>query len=141
MKIKQAGLSLLECMIVLAVFGIALASAAVDLPVIRERRLIRAEAESIRLTLEQAAILSVASLQGVDVEVKSSSISVRYLGGRELIARQLAPSLSLASQGRSREVLTFYPTISATPATLILKSRTLSCSIVVSLRTRVTATC
>jgi prepilin-type N-terminal cleavage/methylation domain-containing protein len=141
MKAQQAGVSLVECMVVLAVLGIACAVAAVDLPELRERRVIRTEAESIKLVLEQAAMLAVASMQGVDAEITKNAISLKYQGGTSILVRHLPLSLRLISQGESRHLLTFYPTVSATPATFVLKSRTLSCSIVVSLRTRITVIC
>jgi hypothetical protein len=80
-------------------------------------------------------------MQGVDAEITKNAISLKYQGGTSILVRHLPLSLRLISQGESRHLLTFYPTVSATPATFVLKSRTLSCSIVVSLRTRITVIC
>jgi prepilin-type N-terminal cleavage/methylation domain-containing protein len=141
MQRKNVGFSLIECLIALGIVGLILAGALPQLSAWRDSRLLRAEADKIRLTLEHAATLAIASLRTVEVSLNKNSATVRYQDGSTILVHHRPPSLFLAPQGSNRDVLVFYPTITATPATLSLKSRTLTCSIIVSLRTRVTARC
>lgn len=136
------GFTFLECLLTLAMFGIATSLATVNLLEYTKRRTLLLETDRIRLLLEYAAILSLTTDDTVGVTLSDSGISVTPQSPVRPIKYQLREDIRIRRVGSSSQApLAFYPTTTASPTTLSVVSSAGTCSITISLRTRITALC
>lgn len=136
------GFTFLECLLTLVIIGIATSLATVNLLEYTKRRTLLLETDRVRLLLEHAAILSLTTGDAVGVTLSDSGISVTPLNAARSIRYEFAEDIRIKRVGSSSQApLAFYPTTTASPTTLSIVSSAGTCSITISLRTRITALC
>jgi type II secretory pathway pseudopilin PulG len=136
------GFTFLECLLTLATIGIVTSVATVNLLEYTRRRTLLLETDRVRLLLEYAAILSLTTGDTVGVTLSDSGISVTPQSPAQSIRYKFPGDIRIKRVGSSSQApLAFYPTTTASPTTLSVVSSAGTCSITISLRTRITALC
>jgi hypothetical protein len=136
------GYTFIECLLTLATISVVASLSTLGLLEYSKRRALLLETDRIRLLLEQAAIISLASGEEVRINLSDSALTLNRANSRSLITHRLPSEIRVQRVGSpSQAALAFYPTLAASPTTLSVNSPAGSCSITIALRTRITATC
>jgi type II secretory pathway pseudopilin PulG len=132
------GFSLTETLFVVAITGMLIAASVPKISDIANRLVLRSEASSIRLFLERTFNFSLASRETIKVALNSGELIAAMRDNTPLFSYRLKGGISLAPVSSP---LIFYPTIAASPQTLLLKKGQSSCSVIISLRGRIRFSC
>jgi prepilin-type N-terminal cleavage/methylation domain-containing protein len=135
------GFSLLELLIALGITAVVSTTATVHIRGIQRRSVLRAEATSIQMLLEESYFAALAYQHEVLVHLDRQRVYTLLYPGMMRASHTLRDTVSLVLAPGQNPTLQFYPSISATPATLTLQSHGLVCQIVISLRGRIRTTC
>lgn len=135
------GFSLPELLVALALSSLMLAVSIPSIARWNSRRALVAEGARLSLSLENAYIAALS--YGAPVTVSFKNNRVRALMGENRTLSSYAPNARVVVANKSTDQgdLTFYPTHTATPATIVIKSSAGECSVVISLRGRMRSTC
>lgn len=135
------GFSLPELLVALALSSLMLAVSIPSIARWNSHRVLVAEGARLTLALENAYIAALS--YGVPVTVSLKNNRVRAFVGESRTLATYAPHAGVVVANKSVEQgdLSFYPTHTATPATLTITSSSGECSIIVSLRGRMRSTC
>jgi len=136
----QKGTSILELLLVLSITSILIAASTVSISALRDPLAVQFEANRLRLFLERAYTHAVSnempnavSIGGDNVILSSDgSIISTYKVNRRVI---FGPPEWL------HKPIRFYPTLSASPATITLSTNSYTCSVTLSLRGRTRVVC
>ena len=135
------GLSLIEMLLVISLIAslaaIALPSLAGWIP----KHTVRLEARSVQLLLERAYTVAVARASPVTVEIAGDHIKAATATGAQLFSRPLRAPVTARLKSNEKSSLVFYPSHTASPATILVEGPSHLCSIVVSLRGRTRMEC
>ena len=135
------GFSLLELIIALGITAIAGTTATLQISGIHHRSVLRAEATSIQMLLEESYLAALAYQHEVLVHLEAQRVYTSLNHVRTRGSHTLRKNVSLVLAPGQSSTIQFHPSISATPATLTLQSHALTCQIIISLRGRIRTTC
>lgn len=135
------GFSLVEVLVTLGLISILASLAAPHLSAHAHRLVLRSEASAMRLFLERCAAYALSAQAPVEVALAKDSLTARHPGGAALGGHTLQHGATLEPLSQGESSLLFYPSISASPATMVLTRGGISCSIILSLRGRVRFVC
>ena len=136
-----AGFTLVEALIVMSILTIGLSTAVNHLATYqRDAKLFRV-ASSVKLLVERTYSHALATRQEMVVTVEPTLARARTASGME--RERLAFKAPIAPELRNNQPqeIRLYPSISASPATITLRSGKRACEVIVSLRGRVRTQC
>ena len=135
------GASLIELLLSMAITSILFSIAAPSLSSLRGREHVLAESARIRLALEQGYISALAHDAVVVASFGDHGVDLVFARGPSILHLSPPPGVTVRMKSPDQKEIAFYPTHAATPATVLIESGSLTCSIVVSLRGRVRSLC
>lgn len=138
---SQNGFSVIEALVTMSILGILTALAAPQFSSYATKLTLRSEASRVRLFLERSAAYAITSRETVEIEVSRTMLAALRPGGAQRDLHTLRHNTQLKLPSGETTTVLLYPTITASPATLVLTKGGLSCSVIVSLRTRVRIVC
>lgn len=125
----------------MSIIGLLAALAVPQVSAYITRLTLRSEASSVRLFLERCSALALTARTQVNVAVSSTALAAQHLNGALIGTYTLQKGVTVNPLAGGATSLLFYPSISASPATLELSKGGRSCSIVISLRGRIRFVC
>ena len=137
----QAGFSLIEILATLSIIGIVITLA---IPQFRSHSTglaLRNEARALQTFLELSAAYALTARATVAITGSDKSTSASQSDGTILYSHRIQHGASLDLLASSALPLYFYPTLSASPATLTLTKNSRTCAVIISLRGRVRSSC
>jgi type II secretory pathway pseudopilin PulG len=140
-SLRERGVSLLEVIAVLAFLGILLSISVPTIATFSGRTYLRRETVAARLFLERAYAHALAFRQPITVTIENASLTTRSENGQLVERLSLRRKVLLRPESVRDGRILFYPSITASPATLRLTRGASQCSIVISLRGRTRITC
>jgi prepilin-type N-terminal cleavage/methylation domain-containing protein len=99
------------------------------------------EARAVQLALEQAYVVAVTRGIPVKVGISLGSITAATPSNPTVFAHRLRSPVTARIKGEQKEALFFYPSHTASPATITIENNSYLCSLVVSLRGRIRREC
>lgn len=99
------------------------------------------EARAVQLALERAYAIAVTRAIPVKVAISLRSISASTTSNTLLFAHPIRAPVTARIKGEQKEALFFYPSHTASPATITIENNSYLCSLVVSLRGRIRREC
>ena len=142
MKYKSSpGFSLLELLVALAFLMLLVGISAPSIASLRGKSKLQREAERLRSTLTALSLRAVQQEDDAMLLVNKESYTARFskTPKRRALFREIIPPVKLLSS--SREIITFYKSGVATPATFELGDGASRCTLRLSLRGRVASSC
>jgi prepilin-type N-terminal cleavage/methylation domain-containing protein len=137
----ERGFSLIETLLVISLIG---SLAAITLPSLSAwipQHAVRLEARSVQLILERAYTLAITRAIPVEVHIAPNLVTVRTHNGTPLLSRHLRAPLTTRIKSGESGPLIFYPSHTASPATVLIEGPSYLCAVVVSLRGRTRREC
>ena len=137
----NSGFGVLE---VLLTLGITSALAAVVLPSLArwaQHRAVYQESERVRLSLERSYLAALSFETPVTLSFSGSSTEAHLENGGALFKLFHPENITVTLKSPEQKSLMFYPSHTATPTTIVIKSPYHECSVVLSLRGRVRSLC
>lgn len=140
------GFSLLEALVTISIISVLATIAVPQVSAQSKRLALRSEASSLRLFLERCSAYALTVRSPVEVvlsprNLSPSTLSAQHQNGPLLGNYTLQNGVTLEPLAGGATSLLFYPSISASPATLVLNKGGISCSVVISLRGRIRFVC
>jgi prepilin-type N-terminal cleavage/methylation domain-containing protein len=135
------GASLIELLLSLAITSILFLIAAPSLPGLGRRQKVLTESARIRLALEQGYMSALAHDATVVASFGEHGIDLGFARGPSILHLSPPTGVTVRMKSPDQKEIAFYPTHTATPATVLIESGSLTCSIVVSLRGRIRSVC
>lgn len=135
------GFSLLEALGTISIISTLATIAVPQINAQVKRLALRSEASSLRLFLERCSAYALTVRSPVEVALSPSTLSAQRQDGSLLGTCTLQNGVTLAPLAGGATSLLFYPSISASPGTLVLNKGEISCSVIVSLRGRIRFVC
>lgn len=141
----QTGFTLIETLAALSIVGIVITVAIPQFNSHTTGLALRHEASALQTFLELSAAYALTARTTVEIRANSEglgkSITATQSDGTLISTHRVQHGASLDLATSSTFPLSLYPSISASPATLILNKNSRSCSVIISLRGRVRTTC
>lgn len=137
----QRGFSLIETLLVVSLIAALGAIAVPSLAGWLPRHAVRLEARSVQLILERAYGLAVTRGIPITVEIVPDRVRASTGAEEQIVSRSLRPSITARFKGNEKGPLIFYPSHTASPATIVIEGSSYICSIVLSLRGRTRTEC
>jgi prepilin-type N-terminal cleavage/methylation domain-containing protein len=137
----QRGFSLLELLLALAMVSIL---GAISFPALarwHSHALLKSEGTRLSLALEDAYVAALSYGETITVGFDRNVVQTIRSSGAPLATYSPRKGVSVSNKSTDQGNLTFYPTHTATPATVVITSPYGECEVVVSLRGRVRSTC
>jgi hypothetical protein len=106
----------------------------------RRGLIVRAESDRLRLLLERAYTLALTSQTSSRVEVIHDHIAL-WSADKRVTSYQVAHGVSIEAPPHLTEGIRFYSSHTASPATIMIRLSSTVCSLTISLRGRIRATC
>jgi prepilin-type N-terminal cleavage/methylation domain-containing protein len=136
-----SGFSLVEALVTISIISILATIAVPQVSAQVKRLTVRSEASSLRLFLERCSAYALTVRSPVEVALSPSTLSAQHQNGPLIGVHTLQNGVILEPLAGGAHTLLFYPSISASPATLVLNKGSTSCSVIVSLRGRIRFVC
>lgn len=137
----QRGFSLIETLLVVSLVASLGAIAAPSLAGWLPKHAVRVEARSVQLILDRAYGLAVTRGIPITVEIVPDRVRASTGAGEPILSRSLRPPITARFRGNEKSPLIFYPSHTASPATIVIEASSYMCSIVLSLRGRTRTEC
>lgn len=137
----EHGSSLLEAMVCVALLALHIAIATPGLFRWSESRKLFRVTEELRLALERSYITANRFQERVDVRFERDGSVIGLRGSNKVFALPPAAGITRSIKEVGQASVSFYSSRSATPATILVSSKTQSCSLILSLRGRVRRAC
>jgi len=125
---------------VLAISSIVVVAATGSVATLHESMAVRFDAERLRLMLERGYAYAVSSESPALIELERDRVTLRA-GGRVVTTYRTGKRVVIGPPEWLRKPLHFYPTLTTSPATLLVSSTTNRCAVTLSLRGRTRITC
>jgi len=138
---KIAGFTLLEVLAALSIVSISLVTAASSLATYQRKSKLSRTASSLRLLVERTYSHALATRQEITLVVKPTAAVSLTRAGDTLERLPIRAPIEPLLKDTAAQELNFYPSISASPATITLRSGAHVCQVVVSLRGRTRTVC
>lgn len=135
------GFSLIETLLVTSLLASLGAIAIPSLAGWMPRHQAQVEARAVQLALERAYAIAVTRATPVKVAISPKSVTATTTANSPLFAHHLRPPVTARIKGEQKEALYFYPSHTASPATITIENNSYLCSLVVSLRGRIRREC
>ena len=135
------GFSLIETLLALSIIGSLAAIAIPSLAAWIPQHAVRREARAVQLVIERAYTLALIRAVPVSVDISPTQITATAREGAPLFIHKLRAPVTARFKGNEKAPLTFYPSHTTSPATLLIESPAYLCSIVLSLRGRTRREC
>lgn len=135
------GFSLVETLLTLAISS---AMAAVALPSLsswRDKRAVRLEAKRLELALERAYAAALSYQQPLTMTFDNSKVRASISNNQLLYSYSARPPVKIRLKSTEQTHLTFYPSHTTTPTTLLVTAPSGECSVILSLRGRTRREC
>ncbi|MFN4896360.1 MAG: Tfp pilus assembly protein FimT/FimU [Pseudomonadota bacterium] len=136
-----SGFSLLETLIALSIVAVLTAVAAPHFANRTSALALQSESHRLLLFLERCSSYALTSRSTVEVAISSSTLSALQESKTVIAQHTIRHAAHLEPLPGGASSLFFYPSISASPATLNIIKGKLSCAVVISLRGRIRSTC
>jgi prepilin-type N-terminal cleavage/methylation domain-containing protein len=137
----QRGFSLIETLLVISLVASLGAIAVPSLAGWMPKHAVRLEARSVQIMLERSYGLAVTRGVPINVDIANDHITVSTGAGVIIFSRNLRSPITTRFKGNEKGPLLFYPSHTASPATILIESPSYLCSIVLSLRGRTRTEC
>lgn len=138
---SSKGFTITELLTALAILAVVLSVSLARLPDLsRQQRLCR-ETRRLQLLLNRTRARSLAFATPFTVAFRSDAVEVRDPTGTSLEKLPLLPGIRVKTTSNIKGELAFYPSHTATPATLTISLGSLAATLVVSLRGRTRVQC
>jgi Tfp pilus assembly protein FimT len=138
---RENGFSVVEAVVTLSILSLLAAVAVPQFSAYTKKLTLRSEASRLRLFLERCSAHALTSRETIEVAVSRNTFTASRQGGGVTSSHTLLHNTYIKPDNNDEITLLFHPTISASPATLILTNGTLTCSVIISLRTRIRFVC
>ena len=138
---SEYGLSLLEVVAAIAFIGIIIGTSVPAIATLHHRIHLRGETIATRQFLERAYGYALASRQPTIVRLTRTSLATHTESEVQLERLSLRRNVEIRLDSVRDGRILFYPSITASPATIRLTRGTQECSIVISLRGRTRVVC
>lgn len=139
--LMQRGFSLIETLLVLSLVASLGAIAVPSLAGWIPKHAVRLEARGVQLMLERAYGLALTRGTPITVEIAADHVVGSTTAGGIIFSRKLRSPITTRFKGNEKGPLLFYPSHTASPATIVVESPSYLCSIVLSLRGRTRTEC
>lgn len=137
----QRGFSLIETLLVISLVASLAAIAVPSLAGWLPKHAVRLEARSLQLMLERAYGLAVTRGVPIAVDIASDHVTAATGRGVPIVSRYLRSPITARFKGNEKGPLIFYPSHTASPATILIEGPSYLCLIVISLRGRTRREC
>jgi type II secretory pathway pseudopilin PulG len=140
-SLAQKGFSLLETLLVVSFIGIVTTLA---IPQFRSHTIglaLLSEATALQSFIELGAAYALTSRSVVSITAANEVLIASSSEGVALASHRISHGVSLDLPNSSALPLYLYPSISASPATLVVTKSNRKCSVIISLRGRVRTAC
>lgn len=138
---RIAGFTLLEMLTALSIISIGLATAAISLATYQRKTKLSRAASSLRLLVDRTYSRALAAHEEITLLVKPTEAVSLTRAGDALERLPIRAPIEPLLKDTTAQELQFYPSISASPATITLRSGAHVCQVVVSLRGRTRIVC
>lgn len=135
------GFSLIETLLVTSLLASLGAIAIPSLAGWMPKHQAQVEARAVQLALERAYTIAVTRAIAVKVAISPGSITATTPSNSLLFAHRLRAPVTARIKGDQKEAIYFYPSHTASPATIAVENNAYLCSLVVSLRGRIRKEC
>ena len=135
------GFSLIETLLVTSLLASLGAIAIPSLAGWMPKHHAQVEARAVQLALERAYAVAVTRGTSVKVAISLGSITASTASDTLLFAHRIRAPVTARIKGEHKEALYFYPSHTASPATITIENDSYVCSLVVSLRGRIRREC
>jgi prepilin-type N-terminal cleavage/methylation domain-containing protein len=135
------GFSLIETLLVTSLLASLGAIAIPSLAGWMPKHQAQVEAREVQLALERAYAVAVTRGISVKVAISQGSITASTTSNTLLFAHRIRAPVTARIKGEQKEALFFYPSHTASPATITIENKSYLCSLVVSLRGRIRREC
>lgn len=137
----KGGFSVIELLIVLAVVS---ALGAITTPAVgawHSRHSLIREGEKLRFFLERARLMALTHNTAIAVRFEPSHLFATASGTTPLFSFYPRNGVSVKNKSVELKPVIFYPTMTTTPSTILIKTALRECSVIVSLRGRIRNGC
>jgi len=135
------GFSLLDATLTMGILGIMILAAVNSFSSDARLNHLSTEAHSLRLLMERAYTHALAYQERITIRLNQSNAAVHSSNGKTLERYTYRHGVRLDLKDRTEITVLCNPTISMSPATLRLEKGSSTCSVIISLRGRIRATC
>lgn len=135
------GFSLIELLLVTAMLSVLTAVVAPSFSSWRARHLVARESRRVQRALEHAYILSLLRSTPVTLSIQTGGIAVTVADHSTLFSMAMSRDVSLQLKSKEQHALTFYPSHTVTPTTILVTNPRAMCSVILSLRGRTRREC
>lgn len=138
---EVAGFTLLESLVAISIITVGLAATAHSFTAYRRDAKLSRTVSSLKLLVERAYSHALATRREIVVVIEPTNAKAQNTDGTE--HERLAFKAPIAPELRNNQPqeIRLYPSISASPATITLRSGKSTCEVIVSLRGRVRTQC
>jgi prepilin-type N-terminal cleavage/methylation domain-containing protein len=135
------GFSLIETLLVTSLLASLGAIAIPSLAGWMPKHQAQVEARAVQLALERAYAIAVTRSIPIKVAISPGSITATTPSNITLFSHRIRAPVATRIKGEQKEALYFYPSHTASPATITIENASYICSLVVSLRGRIRREC
>jgi prepilin-type N-terminal cleavage/methylation domain-containing protein len=137
----ERGLSLIETLLALSIISSLAALALPSLAGWIPQHSVRREARAVQLLMERAYALALTRAAPVAVSISPGMIAATVGPSPPVFTYHLRSPVTARFKGNEKGPLVFYPSHTASPATILIEGPTYLCSVVLSLRGRTRREC
>ena len=135
------GFSLIELIVVLAIISAITIAAVSSFSSWRARQVIVREAQKVQRALERAYIISLLRETPIVISLTADTIAANTQSASPIFSLPLHPTVSVQLKSKEQQSITFYPSHTVTPTTILVRNANAQCSVILSLRGRTRREC
>lgn len=135
------GYSLIEVVVTIAIASAALAVAIPSVSSWRARHVVLRETKRVQRALERAYVIAALREKTLITTLFDHSLVVTTQDTTPMFSLTLSPDILMAFKSDEQTAITFYPSLTTTPSTIIVRGPHGRCSVILSLRGRTRREC
>ena len=135
------GFSLIELIVVLAIISAITVVAVPSFSSWRERQVIVREAQRVQRALERAYIISLLRETPIVISLTPETMAASTQTALPIFSLSRHPAVSVQLKSKEQQSITFYPSHTVTPTTILVSNNSAQCSVILSLRGRTRREC